>query len=245
MLALNAMVHKPHGFSASMVATGREPTLPSDLQNDNCASPSLDNHTELFRQRLSLTHQQMTAPPPPASAKPHQEGTLIFVMTTPPERANKLTPRWKGPFRVKRVPNPYQVVYEDGSMWRTVHVNHTKPAKLTAPDLPLPTPAPEPPRPALGYLPRNIHDRALVLLLLKQPHLPGAPLFLPQHQYPRRLLLRLPRVRGLLVAQHQPIEIRHHPRSLPRIRVVRYSLPPPRWPIRIRDLRLGRGDLQD
>ena len=77
-------------------------------------------------------------------------------MTTPPERANKLTPRWKGPFRVKRVPNPYQVVYEDGSVWQTVHVNHTKPAKLTAPDLPLPTPAPEPPRPTLGYLPRSL-----------------------------------------------------------------------------------------
>ena len=28
MLALNAMVHEPHGFSASMIATGREPTLP-------------------------------------------------------------------------------------------------------------------------------------------------------------------------------------------------------------------------
>ena len=159
MLTLNAMVHEPHGFSASMVATGREPTLLPDLQNDACASPSLDNPTdyvEVLRQRLSLTHQQMTAPPPPASANPHQEGSLIFVMTTPPERTNKLTPRWKGPFRVKRVPNPYQVVYEDGSVWRTVHVNHTKPAKLMAPDLPLPTPAPEPPRPALGYLPRSL-----------------------------------------------------------------------------------------
>ena len=30
------------------------------------------------------------------------------------------------------------------------------PAKLTAPDLPLPTPAPEPSRPALGYLPRSL-----------------------------------------------------------------------------------------
>ena len=99
----------------------------------------------------------MTALPPPASANPHQEGSLIFVMTTLPERANKLTPKWKGPFRVKRVPNPYQVVYEDGSVWRTVHVNHTKPAKLTAPDLPLPTP--EPPWPALGYLPRSLQRR--------------------------------------------------------------------------------------
>ena len=98
----------------------------------------------------------MAAPPPTASANPYQEGSLIFVMTTPQERTNKLTPLWKGPFRVKRVPNPYQVVYEDGSAWRTVHVNHAKPAKLTAPDLPLPTPAPEPPRRALGYLPRSL-----------------------------------------------------------------------------------------
>ena len=159
MLALNAMVHEPHGFSASMVATGREPTLPSDLQNDACASPSLDDPTdyvEMLRQRLSLTHQQMTAPPTLAAANPYQEGSLIFVMTTPPERTNKLTPRWKGPFRVKRIPNPYQVVYEDGSAWRTIHVNHAKPAKLAAPDLPLPTPEPEPPRPALGYLPRSL-----------------------------------------------------------------------------------------
>ena len=34
MLALNAMVHEPHGFSASMIATGREPTLPPDLEGD-------------------------------------------------------------------------------------------------------------------------------------------------------------------------------------------------------------------
>ena len=142
-----------------MVATGREPTLPPDLQNDAWASPSLDDpadYVEMLRQRLSMTHQQMTAPPIPASANPYQEGSLIFVMTTPPERTHKLTPRWKGPFRVKRVPNPYQVVYEDGSTWRTINVNHAKPAKLTAPDLPLPTPEPEPPRPALGYLPRSL-----------------------------------------------------------------------------------------
>ena len=161
MLALNAMAHEPHGFSASMVATGREPTLPPDLQKNAFASPSLDDpadYVEVLRQRLSMTHQQMTAPPPPTSANPYQEGSLIFVMTTPPERANKLTPRWKGPFRVKRVPNPYQVVYEDGSAWRTIHVNHAKPAKpakLAAPDLPLPTPAPELSRPTLGYLPRS------------------------------------------------------------------------------------------
>ena len=158
MLALNAMVHEPHGFFASMIATGREPTLPPDLESDACASPSLNDpasYVEVLRQRLSLTHQQMTPPPAPAATNPYQEGSLIFVLTTPPERTNKLAPRWKGPFRVTRVPNPYQVVYEDGSTWRTIHVNHAKPAKLTAADPPAPTPTPEAPRPVLGYLPRS------------------------------------------------------------------------------------------
>ena len=87
-------------------------------------------------------------------------------------------------------------------------------------------------------------DRALVLLLLKQPHLPEALLLLPQHQYPPRLLLRLPRVRGLPGAEQQPMKIRHQPHSLPSIRVAGYSLPPPRRPIRMQDLLLGRGALR-
>ena len=38
MLTLNAMPHEPHGFSASMITTGCEPTLPPDLISD--ANPS-------------------------------------------------------------------------------------------------------------------------------------------------------------------------------------------------------------
>ena len=159
MLALNAMAHEPHGFSASMIATGREPTLPPDNESNACASPSLDDpasYVEAVKKRLTLTHQQMVPLPAPAAANPYQEGSLIFALTTPPERANKLAPRWKGPFAVRRVPNPYQVVYEDGSACITIHINHSKPAKLPATGFPAPIPAPEPPRPALGYLPRSM-----------------------------------------------------------------------------------------
>ena len=159
MLALNAMAHKPNGFSASMIATGREPTLPPDLESNACASPSLDDpasYVEALKKLLSPTHQQMASPPAPAATNPYCEGSLIFVLTTPPERTKKLAPRWKGPFVVKRIPNPYQVVYEDGLSWRTIHVNHAKPAKLPAAGFPAPIPTPEPPRPALGYLPRSL-----------------------------------------------------------------------------------------
>ena len=158
MLALNAMVHEPHGFSASMVATGREPSLPPDLESEACASPSTEDpvaYVEMVRQRLALTHQQMTLPPAPETSNPYHEGDLIFVMTTPPEHTSKLAPRWKGPFEVKRVPNAYQVTYEDDMVWRTVHVNHAKPAKVPAGGFPVPMSPPAPPSPPPMYLSRN------------------------------------------------------------------------------------------
>ena len=159
MLSLNAMPHEPHGFSASMVATGREPTFPPAVQQDVPASPAVDDppeYVEAITQRLQMTHQQMASPSPPSVANAYQEGSLIFTMTTPPERASKLSPWWKGPFRVCRIPNDYQIVYEDGEVQRNIHVNHGKPAKFTAPGLPEPMPAPETPRPPFGYLPAGL-----------------------------------------------------------------------------------------
>ena len=156
MLTLNAMLHEPNGFSASIIATGREPTLPPDLTSDASLSPAAEDHAEYvetIRQRLQITHQQMAAPPTTPTSNPYQISSLIFVLTTPPERTSKLAPRWKGPYRVCRIPNEYQVVYEDGEVERTIHVNHAKPAKFTAPDLLEPVPPVEEPRPPLGYLP--------------------------------------------------------------------------------------------
>ena len=182
MLALNAMVHEPHGFSASMVATGREPTLPPDLEGDACASPSLEDpasYVEAVKKRLTLTHQQMTPPSAPVATNPYREGSLIFAMTLPPERTNKLAPRWKGPFLVKRVANPYQVMYEDGLVWRTIHVNHAKPTKTPAAGFPAPLPTPEPPKPTLGYRPRSL-QRPLSRRPLPSPQ-PAAPTVGPPH----------------------------------------------------------------
>ena len=94
MLTLNAMPHEPHGFSASMIATGREPTLPPDLTSDASSSPAAEDpaeYVETIRQRLQLTHQQMTIPPAAPTTNPYL--CLIFALTTPPERTSKLAPR--------------------------------------------------------------------------------------------------------------------------------------------------------
>ena len=195
------MVHEPHGFSASMIAIGREPTLPLDLEGDACASPALEDpasYVESVKKRLTLTHQQMTPPPAPVATNPYREGSLIFAMTTPPER-NKLAPRWKGPFLVKRVPNLYQVTYEDGLVWRTIHVNHAKPAKTPADRFPAPLPTPEPPKPTLGCLPRSL-QRPLSRRPFPPPQ-PAAPTAGQPHPLPRLPQAGQPRAQ-------QPIEIR-------------------------------------
>ena len=112
----------------------------------------------------------MTASPAAPSPNPYHEGSLIYVLTTPPERTSKLAPRWKGPFRVCRAPNEYQVTYKDDGMKQTVHINHVKPAKFTAPDLPEPVPPAESPRPPLGYLPGGLARKST-----KPPTPPVAP----------------------------------------------------------------------
>ena len=177
MLTLNAMPHEPHGFSASMVAAGREPTLPPDLTSDTGPAPAAEDtpeYVETIRQRLQLTHQQMTAPPAAPSPNPYREGSLVYVLTTPPERTSKLAPRWKGPFHVYCIPNDYQVTYKDDGVERIVHISHVKPTKFAAPDLPEPVPPVESPRPPLGYLPTGFAHKPT-----KPLNLPAAPVEAP------------------------------------------------------------------
>ena len=169
MLTLNAMPHERHGFSASMIATGRKPALPPDLTSNASPSPASEDtrgYVETIQQRLQLTHQQMAACPAVPSSNPYHIGSLIYSLTTPSEQTSKLAPRWKGSYHVCRIPNEYQVTYEDNGLERTIHINHTKPAKFTAPDLPEPVPPVEVPRPPLRYLPAG---------LARKPTKPRAP----------------------------------------------------------------------
>ena len=156
------MPHDPHGFSALMITTGREPTLPPDFVSDASPSPAVEDtpeYVETIQRRLQLTHQQMTSPPATPTTNPYQISNLIFALTIPSERTSKPAPRWKGPYRACRVPNEYQIVYEDNGLERTIHVNHAKPAKFTAPDLPEPVPPVDAPRPPLGYFSAGLARR--------------------------------------------------------------------------------------
>ena len=200
-----------------MIATGREPTLPPDLHLDTNPSLSAEDpaaYVETIQKRLQLTHQQMTTMPPSPAANPYQVGSLIFALTTPPEHTSKLAPRWKGPYRVCRIPNEYQVVYEDGNVERTIHINHAKPAKFIAADLPEPVPPTETPRPPLGYLPAGLAHRPAPPVAPAENAMPP-PASVPANQQPepappRRRSPRLNPVQGHTHAIKSPLVTQPH-----------------------------------
>ena len=127
----------------------------------------------------------------------------------PPPILTKLAPQWKGPYRVCRMLNEYQVTYEDGGLERTIHINHAKPAKFTAPDLPEPVPPAEAPRPPLGHLPAG---------LARRPPKPRAP---PAH--PRLTPIPSPPPQGRSSNTHCETPRRGSSQSASRTR----STPPP------------------
>ena len=42
-----------------------------------------------------------------------QEGYLILIYQQQMEKTHKLSPRWRGPFKVTKIINSFQVTYED------------------------------------------------------------------------------------------------------------------------------------
>ena len=245
MLTLNAMLHEPHGFSFSMIATGRKPALPPDLTSNTSASPASEDapgYVETIQQRLQLTHQQMAAPPAAPVTNPYHEGSLIYALTTPPERTSKLAPRWKGPFRICHIPNEYQVTYEDDGLERTIHINHAKPAKFTAPDFPEPVPPVEVPRPPpqdfllAGFArkppkprapPVNRHEASMAPTAAPVVRITRPPAVAPANQHPepappRRWSPRLNPEQGQAHAiLSHPAALQHH--SQPRSRTANRS----------------------
>ena len=59
-------------------------------------------------------------------------------------------------------------------VWRTVHVNHVKPARIPADGFPIPLPTPEPPLPCTGYLSRSFQQPQPRPPIPPQPAAPAA-----------------------------------------------------------------------
>ena len=57
---------------------------------------------------------------------PFKEGDLILIHQQPMERMHKRSPKWQGPFKDKKIPNPFLVHYEDEGREKITHVRNCK-----------------------------------------------------------------------------------------------------------------------
>ena len=119
MLTYNEMEQGQHGYSASEVMWGQGMNLPTDLLHGRSSVGECDKHR--FVQNLGRESREIWEKVGPFNRNkekvvknPFKEGDLVLVHQQPMERTHKLSPRWRCPYEVTKVPNPFQVQYQDG-----------------------------------------------------------------------------------------------------------------------------------
>ena len=131
MLAYNEMEQGQHGYSASEVMWGQGMNLPTDLTHGAMSEKEEDQHQfvknigkELkeIREKVQPFNQNKKK----VAINPFKEGDLILIHQQPRGRTHKLSPRWRGPFKVNKIPNPFQVQYEDEGRETIMHVRSCK-----------------------------------------------------------------------------------------------------------------------
>ena len=59
-------------------------------------------------------------------ANPFKERDLILIYQQQMEKTHKMSPRWRGPFSVIKIPNSFQVIYLDEGREKVTHIRHCK-----------------------------------------------------------------------------------------------------------------------
>ena len=55
---------------------------------------------------------------------PFEVGELVLIFQQPMERDQKLSHKWRGPFPIVKIENPFQVCYDDRGREKIAHVRH-------------------------------------------------------------------------------------------------------------------------
>ena len=192
MLTLNSMLHQPHWYSASMVATGRKTTLPPDLVTGANPAEAEEDHSAYvseIQERLREVLWRVAPTSAPTHPNPYEPGNLIWVTTPPLERTSKLSTKWIGPYWILKVPNPFQVVYATGAGTYIVHIHLTKPALLDLITQELHNGDDPPTAPPVGYFPTAFTHKPVARNQaggsprIPQPRQPP----FPQHHHPNQI----------------------------------------------------------
>ena len=139
MLAYNEMEQGQHGYSAPQVMWGQGMNLPTDLTHGAVSEKEQDQHQ--FVKNIGRELREIREKVRPfnknkekVATNPFKEGDLILIHQQPMERMHKLSPKWQGPFKVNKIPNPFQVQYEDEGREKVTHVSNCKKFRVATSD---------------------------------------------------------------------------------------------------------------
>ena len=79
---------------------------------------------ELREIRKRVPPFNLAAKRPPAN--PFKERDLILIYQQQMEKTHKLSPRWRGPFSIVKIPNSFQVIYLDEGREKITHISNCK-----------------------------------------------------------------------------------------------------------------------
>ena len=126
MLAYNEMEQGKHGYSASQVMWGKGMNLPTDLLHGTRSVGKQDRHQ--FVQNMGKELRGIWEKVGPfkknkkkVATNPFKERDLTLIHQQPMERTHKLSPKWRGPYKVTKVQNPFQVQYKDGEKRQSIY----------------------------------------------------------------------------------------------------------------------------
>ena len=131
MLMKNEMSQESHGYSASQIMWGRGMQLPVDLMYP-CEERKQESTNSYVRETsINLRNiHRVVAPFNKNSEKrqtnPNKERDYIMIYQQRMERDHKLSPKWRGPFQILKILNPFQVVYNDEGIEKISHIIYCK-----------------------------------------------------------------------------------------------------------------------
>ena len=130
-LMYNEMEQGEYGYSASQKMWGQVMNLHTNLLHGTSSMGESEKHQ--FVQNLGRELWEVWEKVAPfnrnkqkVAKNPFKEGEFILVHQQPMERMHKLSPRWRGPYEVTKVINPFQLQYQDEGKQKITHVRNCK-----------------------------------------------------------------------------------------------------------------------
>ena len=131
MLHLNSMTQEQHGYSAAQIMWGLGMKLPVDLAFRKEIETQVTAkdypqrvHSSLGKIRDEILPQNSRKNVP--QINPFKEGEKVLIYQQVMERDHKLSPKWRGPFIISKIPNPFQVWYIDEGREKVTHISYCK-----------------------------------------------------------------------------------------------------------------------